>query len=68
MTTREPGERLVLTHGFERSPRCTAFLASSAAATITAGLEVLVHEVIAAMATAPWSIIRALGALGRPAA
>jgi hypothetical protein len=36
-----------------RSPRSTAFLASSPAATITEGLEVLVHDVIAAMATAP---------------
>ena len=55
MTTFEPGDRLVLTQGWLRRPRSTAFLASRPAATITDGLEVLVHEVMAAMATAPWS-------------
>ena len=55
MTTREPGAREVFTHGFRASPRSAAFLASSAAAIITSGLEVLVQEVIAAITTAPWS-------------
>ena len=36
-------------------PFSTAFFASSAAPIITDGLEVLVHDVIAAIATAPWS-------------
>src|SRR5882672_12668242 len=56
MTTFEPGARVVLTHGLRLSPRSTAFLASSAAATITDGLDVFVHDVIAAIATAPWSM------------
>ena len=38
------------------SPRSTAFLASSPAPIITEGLDVLVHEVMAAMTTCPWSI------------
>jgi hypothetical protein len=37
------------------SPRSTAFLASSAAPIITCGLEVFVHDVIAAIPTWPWS-------------
>ena len=44
---------MVFTHGRRCSPFSTAFLASSAAPIITEGLEVLVHEVIAAMLTAP---------------
>src|SRR5215203_7381566 len=55
MTTLEPGASVVFTHGRRCSPRSTAFLASSAAPIITEGLEVLVHEVIAAITTAPWS-------------
>src|SRR5437588_12313376 len=55
MTTFDPGASVVLTHGLRDSPRSTAFCASSAAATITDGLDVLVHDVIAAIATAPWS-------------
>ncbi len=57
MTTRDPGARVVFTHGRVRMPRSTAFFASSAAPSITDGLEVLVHEVIAAMTTSPWSRI-----------
>jgi hypothetical protein len=65
-----------LTHGLVDSPRSTAFFASSAAATITDGLDVLVHEVIAAITTAPWSSSHVLpssrttrvGWLGRPCA
>ena len=55
MTTLEPGASVVFTHGWLDRPRSTAFLATSAAATITDGLDVLVQDVIAAMATAPWS-------------
>src|SRR4051795_1239944 len=55
MTTLDPGASVVLTHGLAVSPRSTAFLASRAAPIITCGLEVLVHEVIAAMTTWPWS-------------
>src|SRR5690349_23835424 len=55
MTTLLPGASEVLTHGLTVSPRSTAFFASSAAATITDGFEVLVHEVIDAIATWPWS-------------
>src|SRR5215212_2985842 len=55
MTTLEPGASVVFTHGRRCKPRSTAFLASSAAAIITDGLDVLVHDVIAAMTTAPWS-------------
>src|SRR6476661_10067368 len=55
MTTLDPGASVVFTHGLVARPRSTAFLASSAAPIITCGLEVLVHEVIAAMTTWPWS-------------
>ena len=76
MTTFDPGASVVLTHGLPVSPRSTAFLASSAAPTITDGFEVLVHDVIAAITTAPWSIShtravvegdRVGGSGGRPA-
>src|SRR3712207_9479675 len=56
MTTFDPGASVVLTHGLVVSPRSTAFLASSAAPSITCGLEVLVQEVMAAITTCPWSI------------
>src|SRR6266540_282801 len=55
MTTLEPGASEVLTHGLAWSPRSTAFLASSPAAIITDGLEVLVQLVMAAITTCPWS-------------
>src|SRR6266516_2109449 len=55
MTTFEPGASVVFTHGLLVRPRSTAFLASTAAATITDGLDVFVQEVIAAITTAPWS-------------
>src|SRR6185503_8681674 len=55
MTTLEPGASVVFTQGRLCRPRSTAFLASSAAPIITDGFDVLVHEVIAAMTTAPWS-------------
>ena len=53
MTTFEPGASVVLTHGLRDSPASTAFLASSAAPTITEGFEVFVHEVMAAITTEP---------------
>src|ERR671930_1637637 len=56
MTTFEPGASVVFTHGLRLSPRSTAFLASSAAPTMTEGLDVFVQDVIAAIATAPWSM------------
>ena len=51
---------MVFTHGLLLSPRSTAFLASSPAPSITVGLDVLVHEVIAAMTTCPWSTVAVL--------
>src|SRR6185312_5322862 len=55
MTTLEPGANVVFTHGLRDSPASTAFFASSAAPIITDGLDVFVHDVIAAITTAPWS-------------
>src|SRR5689334_11967957 len=56
VTTLDPGARLVLTHGLVVSPRSTARWATSPAATMTEGFEVLVQLVIAAITTAPsWS-------------
>src|SRR5262252_10831729 len=55
MTTLEPGASVVFTHGLRSSPASTALRASSAAPTITDGLEVLVHDVMAAITTEPWS-------------
>src|SRR5690349_5303162 len=55
MTTLEPGASVVFTHGLRDRPRSTAFLASSAAPSMTCGLDVLVQDVIAAITTAPWS-------------
>src|SRR3954464_5267107 len=55
MTTFDPGASEVLTHGLRCRPRSTAFFASSPAPTITNGFDVLVHDVIAATTTAPWS-------------
>jgi len=53
LTTREPGASEVFTHGLTLSPRSTAFFASKPAASMTAGFDVLVHEVMAAMTTSP---------------
>src|ERR1700728_4502990 len=55
MTTLEPGASVVFTHGLRSSPASTAFLATSAAPIMTDGLDVFVHDVIAAMTTDPWS-------------
>src|SRR5690242_8705193 len=55
MTTLEPGASVVLTHGLRFRPASTALRASSAAPTMTNGFDVLVHDVIAAITTEPWS-------------
>ena len=49
MTTFEPGASEDFTHSFRSSPRSTAFFAIRPAPTITCGLDVFVHEVIAAI-------------------
>ena len=53
MTTSEPGASEVFTHGLLRNPLASALRASRPAPSITAGLEVLVQEVIAAITTEP---------------
>ena len=53
VTARLPGAKLVLTHGGVDRPRATAFLARSAAPTMTPGFEVFVQLVIAAIPTEP---------------
>src|SRR5688572_20507941 len=66
----------VLTHGLTARPLSTAFLASSAAPSITEGFEVLVHDVIEEITTAPWSsskdvpsaVVTRVGFVGRPVA
>src|SRR5919199_601208 len=55
MTTLGRGAGVVFTPGLTSRPASTAFLASRAAPIITDGLDVLVHEVIAAITTWPWS-------------
>ena len=60
MTTSEPGARLVFTQGGTPRPRARALRASSPAPIMTAGLEVLVHEVIAAITTAPSASVKRL--------
>ena len=55
MTTLEPGASVVFTHGLRSSPASTAFLATRAAPIMTDGLDVFVHDVIAAITTDPWS-------------
>ena len=56
MTAFEPGASDVFTTGLTVSPFATALRASSPAPTITVGLEVFVHDVIAAIATDAWLI------------
>ena len=51
LTTCEPGAKEVLTKLFTFKPLATAFLANKPAAIKTEGLEVLVQEVMAAIAT-----------------
>ena len=60
MTTLDPGASDVFTQGLDLSPFATAFFAKIPAAIITDGFEVLVHEVIDAMVTAPLSIAKSL--------
>ncbi len=54
MTTLEPGASEVLTQGLRVRPRARALRATSPAAIITSGFEVLVQLVMAAMTTDPW--------------
>src|SRR4029079_18479496 len=71
-----PGAIDVFTHGLTVRPLSTAFLASRAAPSITDGFEVLVHEVIEEITTAPWSSskeapsarVTVTGRLARPSA
>ena len=53
MTTLEPGASEVLTQGWTVMPRLRALRATRPAASITAGFEVFVQDVIAAITTAP---------------
>src|ERR1700749_2708548 len=53
-TTCEPGASEVFTHGFTVKPLAAALRATRPAAIMTLGLEVLVHDVIAAITTSPW--------------
>ena len=55
VTTCEPGASEVFTQGFTMRPFARALRARSPAPSITAGFEVLVQLVIAAMTTAPLS-------------
>ena len=65
---------MVLTHGLRCRPFSTAFFASSPAPIMTDGLDVFVHDVIAAIVTAPWSMtnsvpspsVTLVGVDGRP--
>src|ERR1700691_5862482 len=52
-TTCDPGASDVFTHGLAVRPFATALRASSPAAIITFGLDVLVHDVMAAITTSP---------------
>src|SRR5258707_663377 len=54
---REPGASEVLMCGCTLKPASTAFLASRPAASSTPGLEVLVHDVIAAISTSPLPMV-----------
>ena len=55
MTAFEPGASDVFDdRATAAGPCATAFRASSPAPTITVGLEVFVHDVIAAITTDPW--------------
>ena len=61
VTTCEPGASEVLTQGWGLRPFSRAFLATRPAAISTEGLDVLVHEVIAAITTSPsemWNLAR----------
>src|SRR6218665_894222 len=53
-TTWDPGASDVLTQGLDVRPLATAWRASKPAAISTEGLDVLVQDVMAAIATSPW--------------
>src|SRR3954471_23024207 len=53
VTTCEPGASEVFTQGFGFNPLACAFRATRPAATRTAGFDVLVQDVIAAITTSP---------------
>ena len=53
ITAGEPGAKEVLTQAGGAIPRLTALRATKPAAIMTSGLEVFVHEVMAAITTAP---------------
>src|SRR6266849_219829 len=53
-TTCEPGASEVLTQGLTVKPLAAALRARSPAPIMTLGLEVLVHDVMAAITTSPW--------------
>src|SRR5262245_66115613 len=55
MTTFDPGAIVVFTQGLVVRPFSTALRASNPAASITEGFDVLVHDVMAAITTWPWS-------------
>ena len=59
-----PGARELLTYAGTCSPRSTAFFASSPAASMTLGLDVLVQLVMAAMTTEPWPICQSPSRVG----
>src|SRR5690554_2383419 len=60
VTTFDPGAKEVFTQDFVRNPLLTAFLASNPAPTITAGFDVLVQLVMAAITTLPSLITNSL--------
>src|SRR6266700_3233003 len=53
-TTCEPGASEVLTQGLTVNPLAAALRAKRPAPIMTSGLDVLVHEVMAAITTSPW--------------
>src|ERR1700692_4459293 len=53
-TTREAGASEVLTQGLTVNPLAAALRANSPAPIMTLGLDVLVHDVMAAITTSPW--------------
>src|ERR1700747_1334663 len=63
-TTCEPGASDVFTHGLTVRPLAAAVRATRPAATITLGLDVLVHDVIAAITTSPWPSVNFLPSTG----
>lgn len=58
VTALDPGANDVFTQGLVRRPRSMALRANNPAVTMTAGFEVLVHDVMAAITTAPDSRVK----------